>query len=225
MTTVLITGTSRGIGLELVRQYAEAGARVIATCRHPAGADALNELAKDHDVEVRQLDVPDPDSISKLTAGLDGEDIDILINNAGVMGGRQTFGDMDYAAWMDAFATNTMGPVRVAEAVANNLTADATVATISSQMGSLARNATGAYAYRTTKAAVNKAVQLMANDLGGDGRTVIAMHPGWVKTDMGGNTADITPEESAAGIRSVIASLTPSDNGRFIKWNGEDHPW
>lgn len=220
MTTVLITGAARGIGRELAHQFAAANAKVIAACRAPQDVSDTEPS-----ITFVPLDVADAASVTALAAQLEGTTIDVLINNAGVMGGDQSFGNMDYDAWAHAFAVNTMGPMRVTEALAPLLADDARVATISSQMGSLARTAPGAYAYRSTKAAVNKVVQLMAIDLKPRGITCITMHPGWVQTDMGGAAADITVEESAKGIRKVIEGLTLKQTGQFIKWNGEPHPW
>jgi len=220
MTTVLITGAARGIGRELARQFAGSGADVIAACRNPEDvSDAEPGIA------LVPLDVAEDASVAALASRLEGTTIDVLVNNAGVMGGTQGFDDMDFDAWAHAFAVNTMGPMRVTQALAPQLADDARVVTISSQMGALSRNAPGAYAYRSTKAAVNKVVQLMAIDLKARGITCITMHPGWVQTDMGGKSADITAEESAAGIRKVIDGLTLKQTGQFIKWNGEIHPW
>ncbi len=225
MAMIVITGANRGIGLELATQYAANGDSVVAGCRNPGTADALNKLAVSADLRVVQLDVSDAASIAGFAAALSGKFVDVLINNAGVMGGNQSFNDMDYDAWAHAFAVNTQGPLRVTEAVALNMKEGSKVITISSQMGSMARNSAGAYAYRSTKAAVNKVVQLMALDLKPRIITCIAMHPGWVQTDMGGSGADITPSESASGIRKVIEGLALEQTGSFIKWNGEAHDW
>ncbi len=225
MTTVLITGAARGIGQELARQYVADGARVIATCRTEDAAAQLKTLLGTSDVHTPLLDVSDGASVAALAQSLGGTTIDILINNAGVLGEQYAFGTMDYDAWTHAFAVNTMGPMRVTEALAGHLADGAKVITISSQMGSLLRDTSGSYPYRSTKAAVNKVVQLMAHDLKPRDITCITMHPGWVRTDMGGPSASISPEESASGIRRVIDGLTLADTSSFIQWNGEPHPW
>lgn len=225
MTSIVITGASRGIGRELASQYAAAGVTVIATCRTQDAADALKAALASDAVTTPILDVSDDASVSAFASALGDTPIDVLINNAGVLGEQFSFGTMDYDAWTTAFAINTLGPMRVTEALAGNLVEGAKVATISSQMGSLLRDTSGSYPYRSTKAAVNKVVQLMAHDLKPRGIACITMHPGWVQTDMGGPSAAITPEESATGIRQVIDGLTLEQTGSFIQWNGETHPW
>lgn len=225
MATIVVTGASRGIGRELAHQYAKDGAHVIATCRTADDADALKDALKSDSIETPLLDVTDATSVADFAAQLGGTSIDILINNAGVLGEQYSFGSMNYDAWAQAFAVNTMGPMRVTEALADQLADGGKVVTISSQMGSLLRDTSGSYPYRSTKAAVNKVMQLMAHDLKPRGITCIAMHPGWVQTDMGGPNAAISPQESANGIRTVVAGLTREDTGSFIQWNGETHPW
>jgi len=225
MTTVLITGAARGIGRELARQYVDEGADVIATCRNEKAATELQTLLGTSDIQTPILDVTDGASVAALARSLGDTRIDILINNAGVLGEQYSFGTMDYDAWTHAFAVNTMGPMRVTEALSGHLADSAKVVAISSQMGSLLRDTSGSYPYRSTKAAVNKVVQLMAHDLRPRGIACITMHPGWVRTDMGGPGAAISPEESASGIRKVIGELAISQTGSFIQWNGEPHPW
>jgi len=225
MATIVVTGASRGIGRELVHQYIKDGAHVIATCRTAGDADALKDVLKSDSIETPLLDVTDATSVAAFAAGLHDTSIDVLINNAGVLGEQYSFGSMNYDAWAQAFAVNTMGPMRVTEALADQLADGGKVVTISSQMGSLLRHTSGSYPYRSTKAAVNKVMQLMAHDLKPRGITCVAMHPGWVQTDMGGPNAAISPQESANGIRTVVAGLTMEDTGSFIQWNGEPHPW
>ena len=229
MANVLITGANRGIGLELAKAYAAAGDRVFATCRSPDGAEALNALAAGSDgkVTVHDLDVGDGASIAALGAALGDTPIDILINNAGVNGGSQTLADMDFDAWAEALNIMTIGPFRVVQALLANLkaSAGAKVMTVTSQMGASTWPYGGSYAYCSAKGGVNRVMQGLAKDLKRDGIVVSMIHPGWVKTDMGGAGADITPEESAAGIHTVIAGLSLEGTGRFYKWNGEIHPW
>jgi len=231
MPTVLITGAGRGIGLEFVRQYAADGWRVLACCRSPASADELNAIAADSDgrVTLHRLDVDDGDSVAGLGTELGAVPIDVLINNAGVMSQRGARrGDMDYAAWEDCLRTNVLGPMRVSEALVDNLTAgdQKKLITISSRMGSIGLNAApDSIVYRSSKAAVNMVMKCLANDLGGLGITTLCFHPGWVRTDMGTARADIAPEDSVAGMRQVIDGLAPADNGGFRNYDGAVLEW
>ena len=228
MPVVLITGANRGIGLELTRRYAARGDHVIACCRHPESATALKGVAGK--VTVKALAVDDAASVAALAASLGGQAIDLLINNAGVLGpdyGDQTATTMDFDGWAQAFAINTMGPVRVMQALLPNLKAasGARVVTVTSQMGALSLDMALGHAYSATKAAINKFMRLAALDLAKDGIAVGLVHPGWVKTDMGGPDADITVEESATGLVATIDRLDLANTGGFWKWNGEVHGW
>ena len=230
MTTVLITGANKGIGLEMAKLYAARGDRVLACVRNPAAAKALAELAKTADVKVLEVQVSDAASVAKLAAGLKDQPIDLLINNAGASGpayDQQTATRMDFAGWAETFEVNTMAPVRVMQALLSNLKASgkAKVVSITSQMGALALDMPMAYAYCTSKAALNKFMKLAAIDLAKEGIAVSVIHPGWVKTDMGGPNAEITPQESAAGIVKEIDGLSLETTGSFKKWNGEAHAW
>lgn len=227
MANVVITGASRGIGLELTRQYAQAGDRVFAFCRSPAKSDKLSEAAKASGgkISVHAMDVADEKSIAAAVKDLGDIPVDILINNAGVVGGaHQGLDDMDFDAWMDAFNVMTFGPFRVTRALKNNLLKASApkVMTITSQLAASTWPFGGMYAYSTAKAAVNKVMQILSIDWK-DKVAVGLVHPGWVKTDMGGPNAQITPEESASGIRQVIAGLSAANSGKFFKWNGELH--
>ena len=211
METVLITGANRGIGLALARRLLTDGYRVLATCRTPSAAAELAGLAGTGDLEVLPLDVADAAAVDGFAGVLAGRPLDVLVNNAGVMGGpRQSADDMDYAAWAEAFAVNTMAPLRLAQALKRNLlqAARPRVVTLSSQMGALSRHSPGAIAYRSTKAAVNKAMQTLALDWRAEGIVVCPVHPGWVRTDMGGRSAPTSVEDSARGLRAVIEQLT-----------------
>ena len=230
MANVLITGASRGIGLELARTYARSGDRVFAFCRSPDSASALNDLAvaSAREVTVHAMDVGDGSSIAESKTAVGDTPIDILINNAGVMGGEpQTVQSIDFDGWIEALKIMTLGPFRVVQAFLPNLKAAAApkVMTVTSQMGASTWPFGGSYAYTSAKAGVNRVMKTLALDLKSDNIAVSLVHPGWVKTDMGGPNADITPEESAAGIQKVIASLGIKDTGKFFKWNGEIHPW
>ena len=220
MPNVLITGANRGLGLEFARQYAAQGWTVFATCRHPEQATALHALGG----TVFPVDVTDPAAITALVAGLDGQPLDLLINNAGIYGPQGS----DPAAWAEVFAVNVIAPVRLAEALLSNLLAGTQrkVAFLSSQMGSIADNSSGgSMIYRSSKAALNAAVHGLAIDWRKQGIIVLALHPGWVRTDMGGPQAPLTPDQSITGLRCVIASATLSESGGFRNYLGQTVPW
>ena len=225
MQTYLITGANRGIGLEMTRQALELGIRVIATCRDPSTATELAAL--DGSLEVHALDVTDDASTQALVKKLGTVKLDVLINNAGYMADRQAIDDMDYEQWMTSFAVNAIAPWRVSVAFADRLQAasSARIATISSQMGSMERAGSDRVAYRSSKAAVNMAMRTLALEWEPRGITVCMLHPGWVKTDMGGSNAALDPSESAAGLLDVIDGLTLKDTGRFLDYAGKSMPW
>jgi len=230
MPTVMITGANRGIGLALARGYAAEDWRVLACCRDPDNAkdlDVLRAKAEDR-VAVHRLDVTDGLQIDSLAGELAGEAIDLLINNAGVSGPREGFGETDYDAWHPVFAVNSFAPLRMAERFVEQVARSERklIVNISSKMGSIAANdSSNAIVYRASKAALNQISKCLAMALGPRGVTVIVFHPGWVSTDMGGAEAPVTPEDSAAGIRAVIAGVTTADNGRFFNYDGEELPW
>ena len=230
METVLITGANRGIGLELAARYAAAGNRVFACCRDPKKADRLQALAQSHkSLSVHGVHVADGKSVGALAATLT-EPIDILINNAGMPGpapDKQSLANMDFDGWAETFAVNTMAPLRMVQAFRRNLKAgkNARAITITSQMGALSLNMPVMFAYCSSKAAVNKVMNMASVELANDGITVGLIHPGWVRTDMGGKNADLSVEDSAAGIMATIAKWTPAETGGFKKWNGETHGW
>lgn len=231
MTTVLITGANRGIGLELTKRYATAGNSVLACCREPAKAKDLNALAAaNKSVKVLGVHVADAKSVAALKVTLGDRPIDVLINNAGMQGPapqNQSLEQMDYDGWAETFAVNSMAPLRMLQALRGNLAKgkQPKAVTITSQMGALSLDMTMAYAYCASKAAVNKVMRLASVELAQQGIAVSLIHPGWVKTDMGGPHAQLTVEESAKGIQSVIDKLTLDDTGSFRKWNGETHAW
>lgn len=225
MQTYLITGANRGIGLEMTRQALDIGLRVIATCRDPAGATELGSLKGA--LDVHELDVTDDASTQALVDKLGTVKLDVLINNAGYMAEEQSVEDMDYQQWMTSFAVNAIAPWRVSVAFADRLASSpsARIATISSQMGSLERAGSDRVAYRSSKAAVNMAMRTLALEWESRGITVCMLHPGWVKTDMGGGNAALEPSESAAGLLDVIDGLTLKDTGRFLDHEGKTMPW
>lgn len=231
MSTVLITGANRGLGFEFTRQYAAAGWRVLACCREPHTADALQKLAtaSSGQVTVHALDVAELTAIDHLAQELRGTPIDLVINNAGIYPDRRGgFGNIDYDAWMMAFLVNTMAPLKIAEALISNLDLGTgkTIATLSSKMGSVDDNTSGgAYLYRSSKAAVNMVVKSLSLDLAPRGIRAVVLHPGWVQTDMGGPNALIDAETSVSGMRTVLERLRADDSGRFLGYDGTEVPW
>ena len=229
MSTVMIVGATRGIGLELVKQYAAEGAQIIACARDTGAADQLDAVAEGNDsISIQQLDIASPASIEAAGAALGDQAIDTLIVVAGVTGGaKQSLDDLDLDAWHETLNANTIGPVLVAKTFKSNLAASGAgnFMILSSQLGASTWPMGGMYIYSTTKAAVGKAGKILSIDWKEEPIIVSVMHPGWVQTDMGGPHAEITAEESASGIRQVIAGLTKEDSGNFYKWNGDIHPW
>ncbi len=229
MTSVLITGANRGIGLELSQQYVAKGDRVYACCRKPDAAEKLSALASKSNgaLSIHTMDVSSEDSIKACAEELSQVPIDILINNAGVYGGEhQSLGDASLEDWLMTIQINTIGPFRVAEAFQQHLKSAKSpkMLTVSSQVGA-STFSMPIYAYSSSKAAVNKVMQILASEWQQHGISVSLIHPGWVQTDMGGPDAAITPKESAEGIRRVIEKMDMTNTGSFFKWNGEIHPW
>ncbi len=230
MSTVVITGSNRGIGLALANLYAHRGDTVFACCRTPSKATELQALAKAHSVTVVPLDVGDDESVAALAKLLANAPVDALINNAGVSGGpseQQTATNMNFAAWAETFNVNTLGPVRVLQALLPALkrSRSAKVMSVTSQLGAISLDMAFALGYAASKAALNKFMRLAASQLKPQGVAVGVIHSGWVKTDMGGPGASITPSESAAGIAKVIDQLSPQNTGGFWNWNGSRHEW
>lgn len=231
MPTVLVTGANRGLGLEFARQYAADGWQVIAACRAPDAAADLQGLAADSGARIRvlEMNVADTASVRAAAAALKGEAIDLLLNNAGIGGPPgQQLGNLDYAAWARVLDTNTLGPMRVVEAFLENIAKGhlKRIVTITSAMGSIADNAAGGrYAYRSSKAAVNMVMKSLAIDLAPRGIACLMVHPGWVRTDMGGPGGKITPTESVRALRSLIDAFKPEDSGKFLNYDGTPYPW
>lgn len=224
---VVVTGASRGLGLELVRQLAERGDRVIATVRSPEGASALERLPSPPE-RIETLDVADAPGVAALATNLRGLAIDVLINNAGKGGGRQAFDQLDTTELASFFEVNSIGPMRVAQALLPNLRAGRRrlVASVSSRMGSIDDNTSGgAYGYRASKTALNMFNKSLSIDLAREKFTCVVLHPGWVKTDMGGEGAPLQPAESVAGMLKVLDGLRPTDTGRFLDFEGQPIPW
>jgi NAD(P)-dependent dehydrogenase (short-subunit alcohol dehydrogenase family) len=237
MERALITGASRGIGLELVRQYVNRDdIQVFAAARNPDAAHALNELASRHRdrLVVIRLDVGDESSIYESVKIVEQHTsgIDVLINNAGVNppGNQQSLTSVRFGLFMDVLGTNTVGPLIVAQAYMDLLrhSDNPRVTNISTTMGSIStRGSGGNYAYSTSKAALNMVSRLLGNDLRSFGGICIALDPGWVQTDMGGASAPLTVEQSASGIIKIVSRLTRDDSGEFLslRRNGGRHEW
>ena len=226
MPTVLITGAGRGLGLEFARQYAADGWSVIGTVRDAAKASALAKLGES--VEVHRLELTDRAAILRLAAKLKGRPIDVLINNAGVYGGRgRSLEGLEWDEWIATMTTNAFAPYALTVALADNLAAGSKklVLMMTSRMGSIGGNTGGSYAYRSSKAALNLITTGLACDLRGRGIAVICAHPGWVRTDMGGPGAPVDPKASVDGLRAVIGRSGLAASGRFFNYDGGEIPW
>ncbi len=243
MPTVLVTGASRGLGLELVRQYAADGWDVIACVRDPARATALAALAAVSQpgaghVVVEQVDLVDTASIAALAARLGERPIDVLLSAAGTMGRGSFaeeglafggFGHCEPDDWLEVYRVNVIAPMQLAEALVGNVarSAQKKIVSLTSVIGSIGGNTVGSlYKYRASKAALNAVMRSMAIDLAASHGIVAApLHPGWVRTDMGGPRAPLDSMTSVRGMREVIAGLTPEKAGRFWAYDGSELPW
>ena len=216
MSCVLVTGANRGLGLEFARQYAAAGWRVHATTRTPAAPGALGEVQGE--VVLHALDVRDDAQARALADALAGERIDVLIHNAGIK-------DRGHSR-AEVMRVNAQAPIAVVEALLPAVArAHGRIVLMSSQMGARQGSRASLGDYGDSKAALNDAFRARAEDWAAHGVSAIVMHPGWVRTEMGGRNAPLAVEDSARGIREVIAALTPEQHGRFLTWRGEEHPW
>ncbi len=238
MPTVLVTGASRGLGLEFTRQYAAAGWDVIACARDPSRATELDAVRRRAGglVAVEMLDVTNPQHLEWLVGKYADTAIDVLINNAGDIGPRgahrellhkQLFGSLDYAAWMRVLEINTLAPLRIAEAFTPQVerSGQKKMIFMSSTTGSNAEGTHAVFAYCSSKAALNKCVTMLAMALRERGIIAAAVCPGHARTAMGGATADVEPADSIAGLRKVIARLKLADSGSFTRYNGERIAW
>ncbi|MDE1462058.1 SDR family oxidoreductase [Spartinivicinus poritis] len=228
--TVLITGANRGLGLEAVKQYASAGWQVIATCRTPKTATELGQLAQENpSVSVYQLDINDLESITLLAKQLDQQAIDLLWCNAGVYGPKGIgLGEITADTWMDTLKTNTVAPLLLVQQFLPHIRRSQlkTIALMTSKMGSMEDNTSGgSYIYRSSKAGLNAVGKSLAEDLRSESIKVALLHPGWVKTDMGGPSALIDVTTSISGLRQVIKSLTLENSGSFYAYDGQEIPW
>ena len=228
--TILITGANRGIGLTLTERFAGDGWRVLACCRGPEQASDLAALRQSWPaIDVHALDVTDYLRMSELAESLRAQPIDILLSNAGIYGPRgMPFGEVTAEGWREVFEVNTIAPLMLAQAFAGSVAQSERklIAVISSKMGSIADNQSGgSYIYRTSKAAVNQVVKSMSVDLAEQGISVITLHPGWVRTDMGGANAEISAAESVDGLARILQSAGPAQSGQFFNYTGDVIPW
>ncbi len=226
MAVVAITGAGRGIGLELTRQHAEKGDKVYAFLRDPNGADALNAMvAQYQDLIVPvAMDVGLDASVKEAASRVEDQ-VDILYNVAGIVGPfTPELEESDWAAWNDVLNILLMAPLRVLQALLPKMESGAKVMNFSSQLAASWWPYGGFYAYGAAKAGLNRMMRSVAIDLKDRGIVVGMIHPGYVQTDMGGPGAEITPEESAKGVRAVADAWTIEETGDFKRWNGEAHP-
>jgi NAD(P)-dependent dehydrogenase (short-subunit alcohol dehydrogenase family) len=209
MPTALITGTGRGLGKELARQYADDGWKVIGT-------------------ERRELEMTNREQIAGFARKLKGQPIDLLFCNAGTYGPRgMRLGNLDYAAWEEVLRVNLLGPAALIEALVENVAASErkVIAVMSSRLGSIAETSGSSFVYSTSKAALNALAKGLSVTLASRGVIVVALSPGWVRTDMGGENAPLTPEQSVGGLKKVISGLRPTDSGKFLSHDGTEIPW
>lgn len=233
MTTVLVTGSNRGIGFELTKQYVQDGCRVIALCRAPQSATELSAL--DGNLCIEKCEITNFNDVDRVAAKLKDEKIDILINNAGMFGPkphrdgdlRQNFGHMDYDLWEQINRINTLTPMKIAESFIDNVRSSdqKKIINITAILASITNTAANFYAYRSSKTAVHMIMASLAKELEGEGITVLMLNPGWVKTDMGGDEAPLTPEQSITAVRKLIAEKTIGDTGKFYEYDGTAIPW
>ena len=228
--SILITGTNRGIGLEFVKHYIKNNEKVIATCRNRNSAKDLLELENTtNNLSLVELDVSNPNSINNFTSKIAGLPIDTFISNAGVSGPKNIeFGNFDAKEWLDVFNINTIAPLLITQKILKNLRLgkDKKLAFISSKVGSIEDNTSGGmYIYRTSKTALNQVIKSLSIDFKEDNFIVVALHPGWVQTDMGGPNALIDTKTSVKGLIEVIDNLTPKNSGKFYNYDGSPIPW
>ncbi|WOJ95112.1 SDR family oxidoreductase [Congregibacter variabilis] len=229
MPCVLITGVNRGLGLEFIKQYVAAGWTVIGTCRNPEGASEAQALAASSpNLSLHKLDVSDFDAVAALAETLKNVPIDVLILNAGMMAERTGLGTFNAEDFLQVLNVNVVAPAMFIQAFAEHVAASEqkVIVGMGSTLGSIAGNTSGGmYSYRSSKAALHAIMRTASVDLKDKGITAIAMHPGWVATDMGGEGADIQSSESISGMMSVIDGLSLSDSGRLLTYAGKELPW
>jgi NAD(P)-dependent dehydrogenase (short-subunit alcohol dehydrogenase family) len=236
MSTILITGANRGLGLEFARQYAADGWEVLAASRQPEMSADLKQLAAQHPtVALHRLDVTEEESMQDLADKLDGKPIDVLLHSSGVYPREgQHIGEINYDGWREAMETNLFGVMRVTEALLGNVAASqrkqivaisTSLSSVHGVQGSSVVQAGTSYQYRSSKTALNMALSILAKELESRGISVVLLDPGWVKTDMGGAHAPLSPKESIAGMRKVLSGNPMEISGRFLGHDGMARPW
>jgi len=230
MATILVTGANRGLGIEFVEQYLNEGNEVIATYRNENSSMDLIEMGNERsNLKLLQLDVSSNKSLNSFAENLGDSPIDIFINNAGVYGPRNSsFGNVDEENWIPAIKINAIAPILLTQLIIKNIRsgADKKLIYITSKMGSIDDNkGGGAYVYRSSKTALNAVVKSLSVDLKNEGIVVVLIHPGWVKTDMGGPNALIDKDTSVRGMTEVISNLDISSTGNFYNYDGSIIPW
>jgi NAD(P)-dependent dehydrogenase (short-subunit alcohol dehydrogenase family) len=230
MKRFVVTGANRGLGLEFVRQLLARGDRVLGGCRQPAKAQALNQLSGEYPnrLHVLPLDVSQPRSITEFAreVPLVFESIDALVNNAGVLPPGERFGEVLPETLEHSFRVNAMGPFLLAQALAERIADGGLVLNLSSRLGAMGETREfRSPSYALSKAALNMATVQLAHALRERGIRVLALTPGWVRTDMGGPTAEVAPDDSVAGLLAVADAATAAQSGRFLDWRREDVPW
>lgn len=227
---VFITGANRGIGLELTRQYLAAGEKVFASARDPS-IESLSRLTERYpdNLKIVMLDVTDESNIQTVAGSLESTSIDLLINNAGLFHSKhEDFSSLNPDTWIEEFRVNSIAPFLVTRALKSNLANanSSVVGMISSKMGSMGDNQSGgSYSYRSSKAALNAVSVSLANDLSDLDISVVALHPGWVQTDMGGPNGLIDVETSATGLKAILDKAGKAESGKFYDYSGKQLPW
>ena len=236
MTTVLITGANRGLGLEFVRQYQDKDMTIHACCRNPGAANELNSLANNSggSTQVHRMEVSDPSEVRAVADALKGVAIDRLINNAGILGtiidqpGNSAFGSLDYSAWEETLRVNVLSPFRVCEAFVEHVAEsdEKLMVFLSTHMASITELTDGGfYPYRSSKAALNLVIKGLSIDLKDRGVRTLALHPGWVKTDMGSQAGAVEIPDSIAGMKDVISDFKAPRTGEFINYDNSPIHW
>ena len=230
MTNVLITGANRGLGLGFVRSFLAKNVNVICTTRNISGSKDLLECKKKHpnNIQILELDLLKENLEKPLSDLLSDKPIDILINNAGVGSSNQNFDVVSSKPWLEVLKVNLIAPLMITQSIIENVKKSSAkkIYFLSSQLGSIAENTSGGmYIYRSSKTGLNQVVKSLSVDLKVHGVTVISLHPGWVKTDMGGPNAPVSIKESIEGMMRVIKTTDIRDTGRFLNYDGRELPW
>ena len=230
MTNVLITGANRGLGLGFVKSFLAKNINVICTTRNIAGSKELLGCKKKYpnNLEILELDLLEENSENTLSDLISDKPVDIFINNAGVGNSNQRFGVVSSKPWLEVLKVNLIAPLTVTQSIIENIKkgSEKKIYFLSSQLGSIEDNTSGGmYIYRSSKTALNQVVKSLSVDLKPIGITVISLHPGWVKTDMGGPNAPVSIDESVKGMMKVIDTTDIGNTGTFLNYDGKELPW